>query len=128
MLHPVDPGRRHAVLTRAARAFGLRALREDPTRFSSLLERTIVDNPGYFAPPGAPDALTTEARSLHGDRLEALIDEAIGLATELYPSHARDHALLAIAVHAERLMHVLRVDPWTSRLFTSMKGRSSSRV
>lgn len=128
MLHPVDPGRRHALLTRAARAFGLRALREDPTHFSSLLERTIGENPGYFTPPGAPEDLTTETRSIHGDRLEALIDEAVGLAIELYPSHLRDRALLAIAVHAERIMHVLRVDPWTSKLLTSMKGRSSSRA
>jgi hypothetical protein len=103
--------RRPDLFRRAARAVGFARLRADPASFSALLERTIGDHEGFFVPP-SPEAMSSEARSLHGHRLEDLIDEAVGLAAELYPGRRRDAVLMAIAVQAERVMHRIRTDPW----------------
>jgi hypothetical protein len=123
MLYPVpNPGRRADLLTRAARAVGLRALREDPCAFAALLERTILDHDRWFTPRGAPDALSAEEIRTHGSRLEDLIDEAVSLALDLYPRRQRDSVLLVIAVHTERLMRRIWSDPWSagSRLIAEL--------
>lgn len=131
MLHPVDSERRPGLLTRAARAVGHAVLREDPRRFATLLERIIGDNLAYFTSTEPPETLSVETRSILGERLETLIDEAVSLAAELYHGQLRDRALLAIAQHVERVTRVIRVDPWTSRILRSSKprsGRSSPRA
>src|SRR5688572_25474748 len=109
-----NPGRRFDLLTRAARAVGYRTLREDPHRISRLLEQTIGRHDRWFAPTGAPDALSLEEVRIHGGRLEDLIDEAVMLAVELYPGKARDAVLLTIANNAERLMRRIWTDPWAA--------------
>lgn len=107
-------GRRVEVLTRAARAYGLRALRDDPLEFSALLEKTILAHDRWFTPKASPDTLSNEEMRLHIGRLEDLVDEAVSLALELYTRRRRDVALLMIAQHAERLARRIWSDPWSS--------------
>lgn len=121
MTHPADPERKTGLFLRAARAFGLAALREDPGRFERLLERTIGENQSYFVPSAEVDQLSQEERRIHGGRLEDLVEDAVHLASELYSERHRDTALLCIANQVERAAVRIWKEPW--RFWFNCAGR-----